>query len=71
MIYYIVELLGIPDNITTPVLVTEETIGDFVKNLDKKSYTLINVHGVGELNTNIDGFIKKEIGLENGDLKDA
>lgn len=69
--YFTVEIERKEDPGNTFRIVLEENVlVDFLKNLDVAQYTLLNVYGNGALYFNHRDFLKKETGLEVGKKED-
>jgi hypothetical protein len=69
-LYYMVELTNIDGRVDT-VLIKEKDLVSFISNYDDVNYTLLNIHGIGPVNLDYKDFIKKEVTLEKGDVKNV
>lgn len=67
VIYYMVELVSIVDNISYPIFIDGKDLPALISNYDKDNYKLVNVTGLGYINTDYKDFLKKEPNLETGE----
>jgi hypothetical protein len=59
-IYYLVEIQNLTDGEVKKLLLKDSEIPDFMDNLDKDNFGLLNMYGLGFLNLDYKEFIKKQ-----------
>jgi hypothetical protein len=58
--YYLVEIQNLDTTEINKLLIKDEDVSNLITNLDKNKFGLLNMYGMGFLDLEYSGFIKKQ-----------